>query len=290
MEILLRHHVYWIFGGLMAIEAMLIWHSGRKYSWRESLASFMINLGQIVINQVLVKSLNLGILTWVWQQRLFSIPVNNAWQLLALFLGLEFCYYWQHRVSHRVRWVWATHAVHHSVRYFNLSAAYRLGWTGWLSGNILFFVPLCWLGFPPLAVVIGLALNLLYQFGIHTELVPKLGLLDLIFNTPSNHRVHHAANSEYIDKNYGGVLIVFDHLFGTYAPEQAIPVYGLTHPINSHNPLIIVSHEWSRLFRDLRRTPHWRQRLKYVFDAPDWYDRSQLARANSSVNTSSMKK
>jgi sterol desaturase/sphingolipid hydroxylase (fatty acid hydroxylase superfamily) len=170
-----------------------------------------------------------------------------------------------------VRWMWATHAVYHSVRYFNLSAAYRLGWTGWLSGHVLFFAPLCWLGFPPLAVLIGLALSLVYQFGIHTELVPKLGILDLIFNTPSNHRVHHASNSEYIDKNYGGVLILFDHLFGTYAPEQASSVYGLTQPVDSHNPLIIVSHEWSRLLHDLSCTPCWRQRLKCVFYSPDWF-------------------
>jgi sterol desaturase/sphingolipid hydroxylase (fatty acid hydroxylase superfamily) len=274
MEILVRYHVYWIFLIMIAIEALLVWQGGRKYSISESVASFWINIGQIIINQMIVKSLHLGILTWAWHHRLFTIPLNTVWSILALFIGLEFCYYWQHRCSHRVRWIWATHAVHHSVKYFNLSAAYRIGWTGWLSGNIVFFLPLCWLGFSPLAVILGLVLNLIYQFWIHTELIPKLGILELIFNTPANHRVHHASNSQYIDKNYGGVLILFDRLFGTYQSEQAAPIYGLTKPINSHNPLVIVSHEWVRLYRDLCHTRNWQQFLQCAFYSPDWFEKS----------------
>jgi sterol desaturase/sphingolipid hydroxylase (fatty acid hydroxylase superfamily) len=282
MEILFRYHVYWIFLILIAIEALLVWQSGRKYSVSESVASFWINVGQIVINQALVKSLHLGILTGVWQYRLFTISIDNGWNLLTLLIGLEFCYYWQHRCSHRIRWIWATHAVHHSVKYFNLSAAYRIGWTGWLSGNILFFLPLCWLGFPPLAVTTGLALNLIYQFWLHTELIPQLGMLELIFNTPAHHRVHHASNSQYIDKNYGGVLIVFDRLFGTYQAEQEAPIYGLTKPINSHNPLVIATHEWVRLYQDLCRIRNWQQFLRCVCYSPDWQE--------PSINTSPVTK
>jgi sterol desaturase/sphingolipid hydroxylase (fatty acid hydroxylase superfamily) len=274
MEILFRYHVYWLFLILIAIEALLVWQSGRKYSVSESVASFWINIGQIVINQGIVKSWHLGILTWIWQHRLLTIPLNSGWSFLGLFIGLEFCYYWQHRYSHRVRWAWATHAVHHSVKYFNLSASYRIGWTGWLSGNILFFLPLCWLGFPPIAVVAGLALNLIYQFWIHTELIPKLGILELIFNTPANHRVHHASNSQYIDKNYGGVLIVFDRLFGTYQSEQEAPIYGLTKPIDSHNPWVIASHEWTRLYQDLCHTRNWQQFFHCAFYSPDWFEKS----------------
>jgi sterol desaturase/sphingolipid hydroxylase (fatty acid hydroxylase superfamily) len=217
MENILSYHIHWIFLIAIAVEALILWHSGNKYSWRESVASFWINIGQIVISKTIIKTLHLALLTGVWHYRLFTIAVNNIWVILLLFVGLEFCYYWHHRASHRVRWIWATHAVHHSVRYFNLSASYRLGWTGWLSGSIFFYLPLCWLGFPPMAVMIGLTLNLLYQFWIHTELIPKLGIVDLFLNTPSNHRVHHAANSQYIDKNYGGVTMVFDRLFGTGA-------------------------------------------------------------------------
>jgi sterol desaturase/sphingolipid hydroxylase (fatty acid hydroxylase superfamily) len=274
MEVLFRYHIYWIFLILIAIEALLIWRSGRKYSVSEGIASFWINLGQIVVNQALLKYWHLGVLTWVWQYRIYTIPIDNGWSLLGFFFCLEFFFYWQHRCSHRIRWVWATHAVHHSVEYFNLSAAYRVGVTGWLSGNILFFMPLCWLGFPPVAVITGLVLNLVYQFWLHTELIPKLGILDLIFNTPANHRVHHGSNSQYIDKNYGGVLILFDRLFGTYQSEQAAPIYGLTKPIDSHNPLVIVSHEWVRLYQDLCHTRNWQQFLQCAFYSPDWYDKS----------------
>jgi sterol desaturase/sphingolipid hydroxylase (fatty acid hydroxylase superfamily) len=274
MEILFRYHIYWIFFVLIAIEALLIWQSGRKYSVSESIASFWINLGQIVVNQALLKYWHLGVLTWIWQYRMYTIPIDNGWSLLGFFICLEFFFYWQHRCSHRIRWVWATHAVHHSVKYFNLSAAYRVGVTGWLSGNILFFMPLCWLGFPPVAVITGLVLNLVYQFWLHTELIPKLGILDLIFNTPANHRVHHGSNSQYIDKNYGGVLILFDRLFGTYQAEQETPVYGLTKPVDSHNPLVIAIHEWVRLYRDLSHTHNWQQFLQCAFYSPDWYEKS----------------
>jgi sterol desaturase/sphingolipid hydroxylase (fatty acid hydroxylase superfamily) len=280
MENLLNYRIHWIFLTLIAIEAFFVWRSGRKYSWQESVASFWINIGQIVINKTVVKSFQLGILAWIWNYHLFIIPTNKVWGMLSLFIGLEFCYYWHHRAAHRIRWVWATHSVHHSVKYFNLSAAYRLGWTGLLSGNIFFFIPLCWLGFPPLAVVIGLSLSLIYQLWIHTELVPKLGILELLLNTPSNHRVHHAANSQYIDKNYGGVTMIFDRLFNTYEPEQETnpPVYGLTKPIYSHNPLVIAFHEWVSLCGDLSNTRNWQQFLKCAFYSPDWYEKSVSSR------------
>ena len=137
-----------------------------------------------------------------------------------------------------MRWFWATHAVHHSPNEFNLGIAYRFGWTGRLAGNAVFFVPMIWLGFPPKAVFAALALNLLYQFWLHTEWVPKLGWLEYVLNTPSHHRVHHASNADYIDRNYGGVLIVFDRLFGTFAAERDdLPCrYGLVTPLVSHQP------------------------------------------------------
>jgi sterol desaturase/sphingolipid hydroxylase (fatty acid hydroxylase superfamily) len=281
MENILSYHIHWIFLIVIAVESMILWHSGSRYSWRESIASFWINIGQIMINKTIVKTFHLALLTGIWQYRLFTIPVNNIWGILILFVSLEFCYYCHHRASHRVRWIWATHAVHHSVRYFNLSASYRLGWTGLLSGNIFFYLPLCWLGFSPVAVIIGLTLNLLYQFWIHTELIPKLGIVDLFLNTPSNHRVHHAANSQYIDKNYGGVTMLFDRLFGTYEPEQAPPIYGLTKPINSHNPIVIAFHEWGRLYQDLGRTHNLRQFLQCALFSPDWFEKSLSLRQSA---------
>jgi sterol desaturase/sphingolipid hydroxylase (fatty acid hydroxylase superfamily) len=206
----------------------------------------------------------------IWQHRILTIPLDQWWAILLLFLGIEFCYYWYHRAAHEIRWLWATHAVHHSARHLNLSAAYRLGWTGWLSGNFLFFLPLCWLGFHPITVTLGLAVNLTYQFWVHTELIPKLGWVEGVFNTPSHHRVHHAANPEYIDRNYGGVLIIFDRWFGTFTAERSDlrPIYGLTHPLRSYNPMTIVLYEWHRLFQDLSKARSWRDRCGVILGRP----------------------
>ena len=171
---------------------------------------------------------------------------------MLLFFGQEFCYYWYHRASHRVRWFWAHHSVHHSPNELNLSAAYRIGAFGKLIGCTLFFTPLIWIGFPVEAVAATVALKLLYQFWIHTTWIPKLGWLELVLNTPSAHRVHHASTREYLDANYGSVLISFDRLFGTYVPERddAPCRYGLPHPQTSYNPLRVEFDGWWSLFRD----------------------------------------
>jgi sterol desaturase/sphingolipid hydroxylase (fatty acid hydroxylase superfamily) len=239
------------------------------YSWRESLTSIGIAIGHRLSNAVFMV-IPTGMLFLAWQHRLFTIPSDRPWSIPLLFIGIEFFYYWHHRAAHKIRWLWATHAVHHSVKHFNLSGAYRLGWTGWLSGNVLFFMPLCWLGFHPIAVTIGLYLNLLYQFWIHTELIPKLGAFEWILNTPSHHRVHHASNREYIDRNYGGVLIIFDRLFGTFAEEQSNRplIYGLTHQLRSHNPFNIAFYEWNKLFKDLLTAKTWRDRYRVVLGPP----------------------
>ena len=190
----------------------------RSYDWRAYFASLADAIGR-----GLIRALPFGVVQalffFLWQHRLFTVPMNNVWSWALLFLGQEFCYYWMHRADHRVRWLWANHAVHHSPNHLSLSSAYRLGWTQGLSGGALFFAPLVVLGFNPVVVVAALALNLLYQFWLHTELIPKLGPLEWVLNTPSHHRVHHASNAEYLDKNFGGVLIMFDRLFGTLAIE-----------------------------------------------------------------------
>jgi sterol desaturase/sphingolipid hydroxylase (fatty acid hydroxylase superfamily) len=279
MQYVLTHHLYWFFLGLILIELIVTaYRREHRYSWKESLASLGVAIGHVVTGAIL-KPFLLGALLWVWDHRLFNLPLTNAWSLLFLFVGIEFFYYWHHRAAHRIRWMWATHAVHHSAEHLNLSAAYRLGWTGLLSGNIIFFMPLLWLGFHPIAILTGLSLNLLYQFWIHTELVPKLGALEWFLNTPSHHRVHHASNRDYIDRNYGGVLIVFDRLFGTFAEEsnKNPPVYGLTHPIRSHNPFVIALSEWVKLFQDLWTAPTWKERVKTIFYSPDWHSPQRYA-------------
>jgi sterol desaturase/sphingolipid hydroxylase (fatty acid hydroxylase superfamily) len=255
---------------MILLEVMLIQQSRKStFSWKESLTSLGVAIGHQVTN-IVFGVIPITVYSFVWQHRLFTVPLNQAWAIPLLFLGIEFFYYWHHRAAHEIRWLWATHAVHHSARYLNLSAAYRLGWTGWLSGNFLFFIPLCWLGFHPIAIATGLGLNLIYQFWIHTELIPKLGFLEWVFNTPSHHRVHHASNPEYVDRNYGGILIIFDRLFGTFRAEQLDrpPIYGLTHPFQSYNPITVAFYEWNRLFQNLITAKSWRDRCGVILGRP----------------------
>lgn len=243
--------------------------SNQVYYWRESLASLGIFLVHH-LTQILFISVPTGMLLFAWQYRLWTIPLDRWWSIPLLFISIEFCYYWYHRSAHKIRWFWASHAVHHSSTHFNISAAYRLGWTGLLAGNTIFFMPLSWLGFDPLAVAIGLSFSLVYQLWIHTELIPKLGILEWILNTPSHHRVHHASTPEYIDCNYGGVLIIFDRLFGTLTIEKSNRsiTYGLTHQLNSQNPFKIALYEWYKIFRDLSIAKTWRDRLRIVLGSP----------------------
>jgi sterol desaturase/sphingolipid hydroxylase (fatty acid hydroxylase superfamily) len=182
--------------------------------------------------------------------------------------------------------MWATHAVHHSATKLNLTAAIRLGWTGNISGNFLFFLPLVWIGFHPFAVVAMLGVNLFYQFFIHTELSPKLGPLEWVLNTPTHHRVHHASNEPCLDKNYGGVLIVFDRLFGTFAkaPKDQEIRYGLVGGIPSYNPFRIAFGEWIAMFRAARTASGFSQRLR-VLVGPPGPDKPSQAQATSSPIT-----
>lgn len=211
-------------------------------------------------------------LDWVYQHRLWTLPMDHWTGWAACFIGQEFCYYWYHRAAHRVRWFWCTHAIHHSPNDLNLSAAYRFGWTGKLTGTLLFFALAPLVGLPPRIVLMLLSLNLLYQFWIHATWIPRLGPLEWFLNTPSAHRVHHASNLEYLDGNYGGVLIVFDRLFGTYIPERKdVPCrYGLVHPMRTYNLLIIEFSHWRALWQDLRTARSAGEMLGYLFRPPGW--------------------
>lgn len=202
-----------------------------------------------------------------YRNRLFDIDTTTAGGLIALFLAVDFVYYWHHRASHHIRWLWATHAVHHSPTKLNLTAAVRLGWTGSISGNFFFYLPLAFLGFHPFGIVAMLGLNLVYQFFIHTELSPRLGPLERMLNTPAHHRVHHASNDGCLDKNFGGMLIVFDRLFGTFAeaPKTEPLRYGLRGRPASLNPGRIALGEWTFLWRDFRRAPTAAEKLRALF-------------------------
>ena len=259
---------------LATVEGLVLTFVARRaYDWRSYAASVTDALvREYVVYAFLAVSLAGPLIELAWTHRLTTVPLGGLASFAALFVGQEFCYYWFHRAAHRVRWFWATHAVHHSPNEFNLGVAYRFGWTGRVAGNALFFVPMVWLGFAPQAVFATLALNLIYQFWLHTEWVPKLGWFEYVFNTPSHHRVHHASNAEYIDANYGGVLIVFDRLFGTFVAERDdLPCrYGLVTPLTTNNPIKIAFHEWLKFANDLFTARSWREAVGHLFGPPAW--------------------
>jgi sterol desaturase/sphingolipid hydroxylase (fatty acid hydroxylase superfamily) len=244
-------------------------HHEEIHDAKETMASVGVALGNVV-TKALTSGLSAIPFFFVYQYRLTDIALDTAWSWLALFLGVEFCYYWFHLASHRVRFLWATHAVHHSATRFNLSAAVRLGWTGQLTGGFLFFLPLAWLGFPPAAIALMLALGLLYQFFLHTALPVHLGPLEWVLNTPRHHRVHHASNEACLDTNYGSTLIVFDRMFGTFAdaPQDEPMRFGLKGRTPSNNPIVIAFGEWKHLAVELWRTSGVSRKLRVLFGPP----------------------
>ncbi|MEP7299526.1 MAG: sterol desaturase family protein, partial [Burkholderiales bacterium] len=171
---------------------------GQRYDWRATAASVADAVGRRAVD-ALGLSIAAPLLAWAWAHRVQTIELGTPAAFALLFVGQEFMYYWYHRAAHRVRWFWATHSVHHSPNELTLATALRLGWTGRLAGNAVFFVPLVWLGFAPLAVAAALGANLLYQFWLHAPWLPRLGPLEWVLNTPTHHKVHHASNPEYLD-------------------------------------------------------------------------------------------
>ncbi len=202
--------------------------------------------------------------------------VDLGWSGLAIaacFVLDDFIYYWWHRASHRVRWLWADHVNHHSSQHYNLSTALRQSWSGNFTPGLFFRAPLVLLGFPIPIIVFVHGLNLVYQFWIYTEAIGKLPrAIEAVMNTPSHHRVHHATNPDYLDSNYAGVFIIWDRMFGTFVPERAEdPVrYGIVHNIATFNVLKIAAHEWIGMFADLARAKSLRDAFCYVFAPPGW--------------------
>ncbi len=255
---------------LMGVE---IWRAARVrgrirgYEWRDSLASLSMGVGNVLIS-LGTKVVTLALYTALYQLRLFDIGyVWWAWPLAIL--GDDFCYYWFHRASHEVRFLWAAHENHHSSRHYNLSTALRQSWTTPFTGP-LFWAPLALLGVEPLMILTAQGISLVYQFWIHTELIDRLGPFEAIFNTPSHHRVHHGRNVRYLDRNHGGILIVWDRLFGTFEPESEPVDYGLTKNIHTFNPLRIATHEWIAMFRDARRAESLGDAVRTLLKPPGW--------------------
>lgn len=221
------------------------------FRWREIGANISLGLAYQVIEVLTFTGFVGANADWIYRHRAFDIPVN-AVTLLPIFFALEFCYYWFHRASHRVRWFWSAHAVHHTGEYMNITTTMRQSLLYSVTGWWLFFMPLVWLGVPPAVVFFLYALDFSYQYFVHTDAVQRLPeWFEYVFGTPANHRVHHGRNPQYIDKNYGGVLMLFDHWFGTFEPKVARANYGIERQIHSYNLLMLNLHEFLEMWRDV---------------------------------------
>jgi sterol desaturase/sphingolipid hydroxylase (fatty acid hydroxylase superfamily) len=245
--------------GFMVLEYLIsriLLHDEETHDLADSASSFAVAAGRHLLHSI-EAGLAAMPFALVYQHRLMDFDTFSIPAIAMLFVASEFIYYWHHRLSHNIRWMWASHAVHHSPIRLNFTAAIRLGWTGNISGNFLFYLPLAYIGYHPFEIVAILGANLLYQFFIHTELGSRLGVLESVLNTPAHHRVHHATNESCLDKNFGGVLILFDRLFGTFAetPVGESLRYGLVGVTPTYNPLRIVFGEWARLGNDFLRAP-----------------------------------
>ena len=201
--------------------------------------------------------------------RLTTLPADSVAVWLAGFVGVDFLYYWLHRSSHELNMLWANHVVHHQSEDFNLAVALRQG-SLQSTFTWFFYLPLAWAGLSPLTFLTLTSVNTLYQFWIHTRAIGRLGPLEWVLNTPSNHRVHHGREPKYIDKNHGGTLIVWDRLFGTYQAEEEEPVYGITRPLASWNPVWANLHYWIELLRTAGRTRRWSDRVRLFLKPPGW--------------------
>jgi len=243
----------------------------KGYAPRDTFASLSMGLINVGVSAA-ARLLSIPFFLWLYDHRVIDLIDGLAppwWSWLILLFAEDCCYYWFHRIHHEVRFFWAAHENHHSSRYYNLSTALRQPLLTPLTGPI-FWAPLPLLGFPPAMVLTAQAISLLYQFWLHTEAITRLGVLEHVMNTPSHHRVHHGKNVAYLDRNHGGIFILWDRLFGTFAWEREPVVYGLTKDIETYHPLRIGFHEYAAMGRDIAHAPGLRAKLGYLLAPPGW--------------------
>ncbi len=267
---------------LISIELFINWREQRHlYHANEALASIGMGLGSLVIN-VLMKALAFGVMTMLYEFRLFEIGWH-WWSWVLMLFADDFSFYWHHRLSHEIRVLWAAHVNHHSSQDYNLAIALRQSWVEQLY-KYVFWLWLPIVGFDPLMVMIMMSFSLIYQYWVHTEVIRRFpAVIEFIFNTPSHHRVHHASNIRYLDQNHGGILIIWDRLFGTFTAEsdEERPVYGITSNIHTHNLFKIAFHEYQNVWKDVKNAPKWSDKLKYLFYSPGWSHNGPDLRAKS---------
>ena len=256
----------------LAVEWMSFRHTGDHdhvgYDRHDTATSLSMGLGNVVIN-IGWKVVLVATYAGLYELTPLRIPSDAWWAWVLLFFADDLAYYWFHRVSHEVRVFWASHVVHHSSQHYNLSTALRQTWVPMTA--LPFWLPLALVGFRPWMIVLQQAVSLTFQFFIHTERVGRLPRpIELVFNTPSHHRAHHGSNEIYLDKNYAGILIIWDRLFGTFQGETEPVRYGLTKNIATNNPLRVATHEYAAIARDVRRARSFRHALGYTFGGPGW--------------------
>jgi len=268
----------------LAIEWTVAWRKSLPlYHRQDFFASMGVMLITVVVD-LIPKLLGVMLMFVCWQASPFQDMVSRAphWWVLLFFLD-DLTYYSFHRANHEVRIMWAGHVAHHNSQYYNYGTALRQG-VGERVIKYLFWCPLALLGFDPVMIVTMMSLSLIYQFWLHTETVDRMpAWFEWLFNTPSHHRVHHASNVRYLDRNHAGVLIIWDRLFGTFSaevPEEPVR-YGLTRNIDSFNPMKASFGEYVIIARDIRRSPGWQDALRYLFLAPGWSHDGEDKRANT---------
>lgn len=270
------------FIGTALWEYSRIKHDPRLMDVREAVRNFMLGAGYQTTELLFAGLIAFPVYALAYRHRLLDIPLTLYTGLLLVVL-LDFSMYWMHRAEHRVRWLWCGHVTHHSSERMNFSTAMRQNATNIFNGHWLFLVPLAFIGFNPVWIGVCFALNLVNQFFVHSTLVPKLHpAIEFIFNTPSHHRVHHGRNAGYVDTNYGGIFILWDRIFGSFAEERDDkPVeYGITRPVPTTSLFKSWTHEYADMWRDMCQAGPLHQRLKHLWMPPEW----QRAPAPSASN------
>ncbi len=255
---------------LMITLVLLEWyfsyrHNKDFYDSKDTFAATAIGVGNVLISAA-IKVITFGIVLFFYNMVPWTIP-SSWWSFILCLVWIDFWRYIAHRVAHENRFWWATHVTHHNSEKYNWSVSFRLGWTQHIK--IIFFIPVAIVGFDPVTFFICHQIEVLYQFWIHTEYIRKMPRwFEFIFVTPSHHRVHHARNAQYLDKNYGSTLIIWDRMFGSFQPEEEKPEYGITKPVNSYNPVFLNFHEWIDIWKDIRSSKSLKEALVLTFVRP----------------------
>ena len=273
--------LFYAIPGFLLLLSLEAWFSYREnkhlFEIKDTWSSLAMGIGNVLVGFV-TKAMVFGLLTLIYQWRIFTLDAGTWWYWVLLFFADDFSYYWFHRTAHNVNWFWASHVVHHSSQHYNLAAALRQTWTGNATGSFLFWAWMPLVGFHPIWILFMQQISLIYQFWIHTETVHQCPRwFEYIFNTPSHHRVHHGSDLKYLDKNHAGILIIWDRMFGSFQPEQERPVYGLTKNIDSFNPFVIAFRTWGELFKKAVHSGSIKNAVNYFIKPPGWsHDGSSL--------------